>query len=169
MRPGQIERRTHDGTRHGTTTLFAVLNIATGEIIGQCFACHRSREFLNFLRTLEVRVPDARDVHPVMDNFATHKTAAVQRWLARHQRWHVHFTPTSASWLNQVERFFFALLAEKQLRRGARRLTRQLERPIRDYTDTVNVNPRPFRWTTSADDILATIKRLYLRTLETAE
>ncbi len=109
MRPGQVERRTHDYVRHGTTTLFAALDIATGKIVGQCFARHRSREFLAFLRTLEVRVPDDLDVHLVMDNYATHKTAAVQRWLARHPRWHVHFTPTGASWLNQVERFFAAL------------------------------------------------------------
>ena len=96
-----MERRTHDYMRHGTTTLFAALDIATGEIIGQCFARHRSREFLKFLRTLEAQVPDDLDVHLVMDNYATHKTPAVQRWLARHPRWHVHFTPTGASWLNQ--------------------------------------------------------------------
>ena len=112
MRPGQVERRTHDYMRHGTTTLFAALDIATGKVIGQCFPRHRAREFLTFLRTLETQVPDDLDVHLVMDNYATHKTPAVQRWLARHPRWHVHFTPTGASWLNQVERFF-ALLTEK--------------------------------------------------------
>ena len=112
MRPGQVERRTHDYMRHGTTTLFAALDIATGKVIGQCFPRHRAREFLIFLRTLETQVPDDLDVHLVMDNYATHKTPAVQRWLARHPRWHVHFTPTGASWLNQVERFF-ALLTEK--------------------------------------------------------
>ena len=106
MRPGQVERRTHDYMRHGTTTLFAALDIATGKVIGQCFPRHRAREFLTFLRTLETQVPDDLDVHLVMDNYATHKTPAVQRWLARHPRWHVHFTPTGASWLNQVERFF---------------------------------------------------------------
>ena len=95
MRPGQVERRTHDYMRHGTTTLFAALDIATGEIIGQCFPRHRSREFLKFLRTLEAQVPDDLDVHLVMDNYATHKTPAVQRWLAGHPRWHVHFTPTA--------------------------------------------------------------------------
>ena len=168
MRPGQVERRTHDYMRHGTTTLFAALDIATGEVIGQCFARHRSREFLKFLRTLEARVPADLDVHLVMDNYATHKTPAVQRWLARHPRWHVHFTPTGASWLNQVERFF-ALLTEKQIRRGVHRSTQELEQAIRRYIDSVNANPRPFRWTKSADDILATIRRFWLRTLDTAE
>ena len=167
MRPGQVERRTHDYIRHGTTTLFAALDIATGKVIGQCFPRHRSREFLKFLRTLETRVPGDLDVHLVMDNYATHKTPAVQRWLARHPRWHVHFTPTGASWLNQVERFF-ALLTEKQIRRGVHRSTQELEQAIRNYIDTVNADPRPFRWTKSADDILAAIKRFCLRTLETA-
>ena len=103
-----------------------------------------------------------------MNNYATHKIPDVQRWLAGHPRWHVHFTPTGVSWLNQVERFF-ALLTEKQLRRGVHRSTKELEQAIRDYIDTVNANPRPFRWTKSADDILATIKRFCLRTLDTAE
>jgi len=168
MRPGQVERRTHDYFRHGTTTLFAALDIATGTIIGQCFPRHRSREFLKFLRVIESRVPDDLEVHLVMDNYVTHKTPAVQRWLAGHPRWHIHFTPTGASWLNQVERFF-AMLTEKQLRRGIHRSTQELEQAIRDYIDTVNANPRPFRWTKSADDILATIKRFCLRTLDTAD
>ena len=141
MRPGQVEQRTHDYMRHGTTTLFAALDIATGKIIGQCFARHRSRELLNFLRALEARVPDDLDVHLVMDNYATHKTAAVRRWLAGHPPWHVHFTPTGASWLNQVERFF-ALLTEKRIRRGGHRSTWELEQAIRSYIDTVNANPR---------------------------
>ena len=167
MRPGQVERCTHDYMRCGTTTLFAALDIATGEIIGQCFPRHRSREFLKFLRTLEAQVPDDLDVHLVMDNYATHKTPAVRRWLAGHPRWHVHFTPTGASWLNQIERFF-ALLTEKQLRRGVHPSTQELEQAIRHYIDTVNANPRPFRWTKSADDILATVERFCLRTLDTA-
>ena len=154
--------------RHGTTTLFAALDIATGEIIGQCFPRHRSREFLKFLRVIETQVPGDLDVHLVMDSYATHKTPAVRRWLAGHPRWHAHFTPTGASWLNQVERFF-ALLTEKQLRRGVHRSTQELEQAIRRYIDTVNADPRPFRWTKSADDILATIKRFCLRTLDTAE
>ena len=168
MRPGQPERRSHDYRRHGTTTLFAALDIATGAVIGRCFARHRAREFLNFLRTIEANVPDDLDIHLVMDNYATHKTPAIRNWFARHPRWHVHFTPTSASWLNQVERFF-ALLTEKQLRRGVHRSTRELEDAIRAYIDTVNADPRPFRWTKSANEILATIKRFCLRTLEVAE
>ena len=173
MRSGQVERRTHDSMRHGTTTLFAALDIATGEVIGQCFARHRSREVLKFLRTLEAQVPDELDVHLVMDSYATHKTPAVQPWLARPPpppppRWHVYFTPTGASWLNQVERFF-ALLTEKQLRRRVYRSTQELEQAIRRYIDTVNANPKPFRWTKAADDILATIRRFCLRTLDTAE
>ena len=168
MRPGQAERRSHDYTRHGTTTLFAALDIATGEVIGRCFARHRAKEFLKFLRTIEANVPADLDVHLVMDNYATHKTPAIRAWFARHPRWHIHFTPTGASWLNQVERFF-ALLTEKQLRRGVHRSTRELEQAILAYIDTVNADPRPFRWTKSADDILATIKRFCLRTLDTAD
>lgn len=167
MRPGQPERRSHDYTRHGTTTLFAALDVATGSVIGRCFARHRAREFLKFLRDIEANVPTDLDVHLVMDNYATHKTAEIRKWFARHPRWHVHFTPTGASWLNQVERFF-ALLTEKQLRRGVHRSTQDLEEAIHSYIDTTNADPKPFRWTKSADDILATIKRFCLRTLHTA-
>ena len=131
MRPGQVERRAHDYLRHGTTTLFAAVDIATGTIIGQCFPRHRSREFLKFLRVIESHVPDDLEVHLVMDNYATRKTPAVRRWLAGHPRWHVHFTPTGASCLNQVERFF-AMFTDKQLRRGVHRSTRELEQAIRD-------------------------------------
>jgi transposase len=168
MRPGQPERRSHDYTRHGTTTLFAALDVASGKVIGRCFARHRAREFLKFLRAIEANVPGELDIHLVIDNYATHKTPAIRRWFARHPRWHIHFTPTGASWLNQVERFF-ALLTEKQLRRGVHRSTQELETAILDYIDTVNADPKPFRWTKSADDILATIKRFCLRTLEIAE
>lgn len=166
MRPGQVERRSHDYTRHGTLSLFAALDVATGKVIGKCFARHRSREFLKFLREIEANVPTDLDVHLVMDNYGTHRTPAIRRWLAKHLRWHVHFTPTSASWINQVERFF-ADLTERQIRRGVHRSTRQLERAIRDYIDVVN-NPKPFRWTKSADDILASIKRFCLATLDIA-
>jgi len=168
MRPGQAERRSHDYKRHGTTTLFAALDVASGKVIARCFARHRAREFLKFLRTIEANVPADLEVHLVMDNYATHKTPAIRDWFTRHPRWHVHFTPTSASWLNQVERFF-ALLTEKQLRRGVHRSTQELEQAILGYINTVNADPRPFRWTKSADDILASIKRFCLRTLETAE
>ncbi len=168
MRPGQAERRSHDYTRHGTLSLFAALDIATGRVIGKCFARHRGSEFLRFLREIETNVPLDLDIHLVMDNYATHKTPAIRRWLARHPRWYVHFTPTSASWINQIERFF-AELTEKQIRRGVHRSTRELEQAIRDYIKTVNRNPKPFRWTKSADNILASIKRFCLATLKIAD
>ena len=168
MRPGQAERRTHDYKRHGTTSLFAALDIATGKVIGRCFKRHRAKEFLTFLREIDTNVPDDLDVHLVMDNYATHKTPAIRTWLAKRPHWHIHFTPTGASWLNQVERLF-ALLTEKQLRRGVHRSTQELEQAIQDYIDTVNDNPKPFRWTKSADDILASIKRFCTRTIQTAE
>jgi transposase len=165
---GQAERRTHDYKRHGTTSLFAALDIATGKVIGRCFKQHRAKEFLKFLREIDANVPEDLDVHLVMDNYATHKTPTIRTWLAKRPHWHVHFTPTSASWLNQVERLF-ALLTEKQLRRGVHRSTQELEQTIRDYIDTVNDDPKPFRWTKSADQILASIKRFCLRTIQTAE
>jgi transposase len=168
MRPGQPERRSHDYTRHGTTSLFAALDTATGKVIGKCYARHRSSEFLKFLREIEAGVPSDLDVHLVMDNYATHKTQKVRNWLAKRPHWHVHLTPTSASWINQVERFF-ADLTERQIRRGVHRSTAELEADIHSYIDTVNANPKPFRWTKSADDILAAINRFCLRTIETAQ
>jgi transposase len=167
MRPGQAERRSHDYIRHGTLSLFAALDAATGKVIGKCFARHRGREFLKFLREIESNVPSDLDIHLVMDNYATHKTPTIRRWLARRPHWHVHFTPTSASWINQVERFF-AELTDKQIRRGVHRSTRQLEAAIRSYINNVNDKPKPFRWTKSADDILASIKRFCLVTLKIA-
>jgi transposase len=163
MMPGVPERRTHDYRRHGTTTLFAALNIATGKVIGELHRRHRSREFLDFLRTVESEVALKLDVHLVMDNYGTHKTPSVRRWLARHPRFHVHFTPTSASWLNQVERWF-AELTEKQIRRGTHRSTVQLEQAIRSYLKIYNRDPKPFVWTKTADQILDSIKRFCLRT-----
>ncbi len=168
MRPGQVERRSHDYKRHGTLSLFAALDTATGQIIGRCFARHRAREFRAFLNTVQARVPTDLDVHIIMDNLATHKTEAVRNWFARHPRWHVHYTPTSASWINQVERFF-ALLTEKQLRRGVHRSTKDLEATIVGYIDTVNADPKPFRWTKAADNILATIERFCLANIRIAE
>ena len=161
IRPGQVERRSHDYKRHGTLSLFAALDTATGQVIGRCFARHRAREFRAFLNTVEARVPADLDVHIIMDNLATHKTKAIRDWFARHSRWQVHYTPTSASWINQVERFF-ALLTEKQLRRGVHRSTKDLEAAILGYIDTVNAEPKPLRWTKSADDILASIERFCL-------
>jgi len=158
LAPGIPERRTHDYMRHGTTTLFAALDIATGEVIGQLHRRHRGSEFLKFLRTIDGTAPAELDVHLVMDNYGTHKTPSVRAWLARHPRFHVHFTPTSASWLNQVERWF-ATLTERQIRRGTHRSTRQLEAAIRRYLDQYNTDPKPFVWTKSADDIMASIER----------
>ena len=162
MRPGQAERRAHDYTRHGTTSLFAALDVATGAVIGRCYPKHRSSEFRKFLDQVEAAVPVGLDVHLVMDNYATHKTKPIRDWLAKRPRWHVHFTPTGASWINQVERFF-ALLTERQLRRGVHRSTAQLEADIRAFIDAHNADPRPFRWTKSADAILAAIQRFCLR------
>jgi transposase len=162
LAPGIPERRTHDYARHGTTTLFAALNIATGEVIGQTHRRHRSVEFLKFLRTIEANVPADLDIHLVMDNYGTHKTPSIKAWFARHPRFHVHFTPTSASWLNQVERWF-ATLTQKYLRRGTHRSTRQLEQAIRDYLAIHNADPKPFNWTKTADDILDSIKRFCMR------
>ncbi|HEY8963177.1 MAG TPA: IS630 family transposase [Alphaproteobacteria bacterium] len=168
MRPGQVERRTHDYTRHGTVSLFAALDTATGKIIGQCFPRHRGAEFLKFLREIERHVPADLDIHLVMDNYATHKTPAIRKWLGQRPRWHAHFTPTSSSWVNQVERFF-ADLTERQIRRGVHRSTEELEAAIHAYIDSVNADPKPFKWTKSADDILASIKRFCLATLNVAE
>jgi transposase len=166
LRPGQVERRTHDYGRHGTTSLFAALDVTTGAIIGRCFPRHRAKEFRRFLDTVAARVPADLEVHIVIDNAGSHKTKLIRDWFAKRPRWHVHFTPTSASWLNQVERFF-ALLTERQIRRGAHRSTTELEAAIQAYIDTHNADPKPFRWTKSADDILASIQRFCTRTLET--
>ena len=158
MGPGIVERHTHDYVRHGTTSLFAALNTKTGEVIGQCHARHRAEEFKKFLVTIDERVPLHLDVHLVLDNLSTHKTPAIKRWLLKHPRFHLHFTPTSASWLNLVERWF-GLLTERQLRRGTHRSTRQLEDAIRSYIAHTNDNPKPFVWTKTADDILDSLKR----------
>jgi len=158
MLPGMAERRTHTYVRHGTTSLFAALNIATGFVIGKCYRRHRAREFLAFLKEIDTRVPAGLAIHIVMDNYATHKTAAVKAWLARRPHYQVHFTPTSASWLNQVERWF-AELTRKQLRRGVHPSTRQLEADIRAFIAAHNADPKPFTWTKSADAILAAVKR----------
>jgi transposase len=165
MRPGQVERRSHDYTRHGTTALFAALDVATGRVIGKCFARHRAAEFRRFLDQVEANVPADLDVHLVMDNYGTHKAPTVKAWLLKRPRWHVHFTPTSASWLNQVERFF-ALLTQRQLRRGVHRSVGQLQDAIQSYIDANNAQPKPFRWTKTADDILASIERFCLRNTE---
>ena len=164
VRPGQAERRTHDYERHGTTSLFAALDVKAGTIISTCTPRHRAQEFRQFLDTVEKAVPDDLDIHVVMDNASSHKTALIRNWFAKRPRWHTHFTPTSSSWINQVERFF-ALLTDQQIRRGAHRSTTELEAAINGYIDACNANPRPFRWTKTADDILASIERFCRRTL----
>lgn len=158
MRPGQPARRSHDYKRHGVTSLFAALDIATGKVIGQCFPRHRAAEFRRFLDEIETNVPKDLDVHLVMDNYATHKTPLIRAWLAKRPRWRVHLTPTSSSWLNQVERFF-ALLTERQIRRGAHRSVTELKADIDAFITKHNADPKPFRWTKSADHILASIER----------
>jgi transposase len=158
MRPGQPARRSHDYTRHGTTSLFAALDIATGRVIGKCYSRHRAAEFRKFLDEIEAAVPRDLDVHLIMDNYATHKTPLIRNWLAKRPRWHVHLTPTSSSWLNQVERFF-ALITDKKIRRGIYRSVQALRADIMDFISRHNADPKPFKWTKAANDILASIER----------
>jgi len=158
MRPGQPERRTPDYLRHGTPTLFAALDIATGQVMGKCFGRHRSSEFRQFLDHIDQQVPPGLDVHLIMDNYATHKTALVTRWLAKRPRYHLHFTPTHASWLNQVERWF-ALLTQRQIKRGSHDSVRALVTAIKTFIEVNNQKPHPFQWVKSADDILRSIAR----------
>lgn len=165
MRPGQVERRTHDYDRHGTVSLFAALNVATGNVIGETHARHRAKEFRSFLDTIDANVPAELDVHLVMDNLSTHKSPTVKRWLLRHPRFHVHFTPTYASWLNQVERWF-GLLEQRQLKRGSHRSVKQLVAAIREFIEVSNENRKPFRWVKTADEILARIARFAHATIQ---
>jgi transposase len=161
MRPGQAERRTHDYARHGTTTLFAALNVASGEVLRRCQQRHRHQEYLRFLQDIDAHVPGDLDVHLVVDNYATHKTPRVLRWLAKRPRFHLHFTPTYSSWLNQVERLF-AELTTKAIRRGSFRSVKSLEHAIAAYLDARE--DKPFVWTATADDILESVRRFALRT-----
>jgi transposase len=165
MAPGRAERQTHDYVRHGTTSLFAALNVATGEVIGKCHRRHRHQEFLKFLDEVHARVPrePGVEVHLVLDNYATHKTPAVKRWFLRHPEYRLHFTPTSGSWLNLVERFF-AEITEKRIRRGVFRSVAALEAAIREYLEHHNASPRPFVWTADADLILNRVKKVCERT-----
>src|SRR5215510_4763784 len=162
MRPGQPARRTHDCVRHGTTSLFAALEVKSGKIIGECHQRHRAIEFRKFLDRVEAAVPADLDIHLVLDNYATHKAPTIRRWLAKRPRYHLHFTPIGASWINLVERWF-ALLTQKQLRRGAHRSTRALEAAILDYITLSNEHPKPFVWTKTADEILASVERFCRR------
>ena len=165
MTPGQAERRTPDYVRNGTTSLFAALNVATGQVIGKCFKRHRQQEFLKFLKEIDARVVRASgvEIHIIMDNYGTHKTPSVKRWFERHPEYHLHFTPTSSSWLNQVERFF-AEITEKAIRRGVFRSVAALEKAIMDYLAAHNDDPRPFVWTADADLILERVKTVCERT-----
>jgi len=165
MRPGQAERRTHDYKRHGTTSLFAALDAKSGKVISQFHRRHRTLEFRKFLNTIDADVPAKLQVHLIVDNYATHKTALIHRWLVKHPRFHLHFTPTSASWLNLVERWF-ALLTERQIKRGVHRSTQALENAIKDYVKFTNEHPKPFVWTKTPDQILETIARFCQRTSE---
>jgi transposase len=153
MMPGVPERATHDYVRAGTTTLFAALNVATGKVIGSLHRRHRAEEFKKFLTTLDKQVPAGLDVHLICDNYATHKTPDIKRWLLAHPRFHLHFTPTGASWLNLVERWF-AELTNKRIRRGVHKTVPALEKDIRDWIAIWNTNPKPYVWTRTADEIL---------------
>ena len=158
MMPTHPERRTATDKRHGTTSLFAALNVATGNVIGKLFQHHRSVEFVKFLGEIERSTPDDLDVHLVMDNYATHKTPGVQRWLARRPRFHVHFTPTSSSWLNLVESFF-SILERRVCKRGVHRSTYFLKKDIKAFLADHNGDPKPFMWTKTADQILESLAR----------
>lgn len=158
MKPGRGDTMTHDYKRHGTSTLFAALNTLTGEVIGECKKRHRHQEFLAFLKKVEKETPKGLALHLIVDNYATHKHENVRHWLARNKRVHLHFIPTSSSWLNLVERFF-GLLTEKQLRRGIFTSVKALESAILQFIEAHNENEKPFIWTKSAEDILAKVKR----------
>lgn len=162
MMPGMPERRTHDYLRHGVTSLFAAFDITTGEVISALHRRHRAAEFKKFLTRIDKTVPRDLDIHIVCDNYATHKTEQVNAWLARHPRFHVHFTPTGSSWVNQVERFF-GLLTDKLLRRGVHTSVEALEADIRQWIETWNEDPRPFVWTKTADEILYSLQQYLAR------
>jgi len=162
---GQPKRSTPQYLRHGTTTLFAALNVATGEVIGECHRRHRAVEFCKFLNTINKAVPKHLEIHLVLDNYATHSAPQVQRWLKKHPRFHFHFTPTYSSWLNQVERWF-ALLTERAIKQGAHCSTKELEQAIREHLDAHNADPKPFIWHKTADQIIASVARHCQRVLD---
>ena len=164
QQPGQLERRTHTYKWHGTVSLLAALDVQTGEVLGHVRRRRRAVEFRTFLDALDAQVPPALDVHIIMDNDGTHTSALIRRWFARRPRFHVHVTPTYASWLNLIERWF-AALETAQLRRGVHRSVRALTAAICEFIDAHNADGRPFIWRKSADDILASIKRFAQRTL----
>jgi transposase len=163
MRPGQPERRSHDYRRAGTATLFAALDVKTGKVLGKIQRRHRAVEFKKFLDLIDREVPADLDIHLIVDNYATHKTAAIRNWLAKRPRFHVHFTPTYSSWINLVERYL-AELTTQQIRRGSHQSVRQLVDAIQEHLDAHNEDPKPYVWTKSADQILASIARFAQRT-----
>lgn len=158
MIPGTSERRTATYARHGTTSLFAALDVATGRVIGKTYRRHRSAEFRKFLDEIDKAVPEGLDVHLVMDNYATHKTETIKRWLLRRPRYHVHFTPTYSSWLNLVESFF-SIVERNVTKRGVHKSTQSLEKSVRAFLDDHNEHPKPFKWTKTADEILSSLRR----------
>lgn len=163
MAPGYVESQTHDYVRHGTTSLFAALDVKTGKVIGECRRRHRASEFKDFLDKIDATVAADLDVHLILDNSSTHKTPAIHRWLVKRPRYHLHFTPTSSSWINLVERWF-ASLSAKQIKRGTHRSSRQLEAAIRSYIEINNETPKPFIWTKTADEIFDKLKTYCART-----
>lgn len=158
LKPGRAGTMTHDYKRNGTTTLFAALDVLTGKVIGQCLPRHRHEEFLKFLNTVNREVPKRLQVHLILDNYATHKHEDIDKWLARHKRFHLHFTPTSSSWLNQVERWFRDL-TDKNLRRGVFCSVPDLIASIEDYLEVWNEDPKPYVWTATAESILVKVQR----------
>jgi transposase len=162
MMPGMPERRTHDYHRNGITSLFAAFNIADGTVISELHRQHRATEFKKFLITIDKRVPAELDIHLVCDNYGTHKTPAVKAWLAKHPRFHMHFTPTGSSWINQVERWF-GFLTDQKIRRGAHKSVQALEADIREWITDWNTHPRPFLWTKTAEEILDSLTRFCRR------
>ena len=165
LQPGQVERRTHDYKRHGTTSLYAALNVKSGEVTGRTFSRQRARELRAFLNEIQANVPEDLEIHIILDNASAHKSALIRRWLERHPRLHFHYTPTYASWINLVERWFSALTT-KQLRRGVHRSVRELVAAIREFIRVHNETGKPYVWTKSADEILASIARFAQRTLQ---
>ena len=155
---GYVEGVTHDYIRHGTTTLFAALDVVSGEVMTQCKRRHRHQEFLSFLRHIDANVPRDFDIHLIVDNYATHKHAKVKTWLAKHPRYHIHYTPSYASWLNQVERWF-GIITQQAIRRGSFSNVKQLVKKIEHFVEHYNANASPFAWTATAESILAKVQR----------
>lgn len=165
LRPGTLERRTPDYERHGTTSLFAALDIQTGKVIGRCYRRHRAKEFRRFLELIDSTVPADQQVHLILDNYATHKSPPIHRWLLKHPRFHLHFIPTHSSWLNLVESWF-AQLTERRIKRSAHTSVAELEAAIEQYLRTSNAEPKPFVWTKTADEILNKVARYASETLK---